>query len=258
MIKEEWMTIVQNKPLALDTYEMILSGELADFIPDSGQFLHIRIGEGMTHLLRRPISITNVNPEGKRITIIYKMIGEGTKWLKEQQPGHKLHVLGPRGNGFPVEDVKYEKILLVGGGVGVPPLYYLARKLINQHNQVITVLGFQTKKAVFYEKKFAQLGNMLLVTEDGTAGFKGRVTDFLPSFRDEIDRYYTCGPAGMLKAVTKCMDTIPGFLSLEERMGCGIGACFACVCKTSDPHDHKGYRKICKDGPVFSAREVIL
>ncbi|MBB6452987.1 dihydroorotate dehydrogenase electron transfer subunit [Salirhabdus euzebyi] len=258
MIKEQWMTVVKNRHLALDTYEMILTGELTEKMINPGQFLHLKIGEGFSHMLRRPISITNVDIDHQEVTIIYKTIGSGTSWLSKQTPGEKIHVLGPRGNGFPIEQVTNKKLLVIGGGVGVPPLYYLTKKLVEQQNEVTAILGFQTKDAVFYEDNFKKLAKTFIVTDDGTKGEKGRVTNLIPSLQGDVDYYYSCGPTAMLHAVSNEMKHVPGYISLEERMGCGIGACFACVCKTVDETDEKGYRKICMDGPVFQSNEVIL
>ncbi|MBO8155304.1 MAG: dihydroorotate dehydrogenase electron transfer subunit [Bacillaceae bacterium] len=254
MMKEQWMEVLNNRPIALDTYEMTLHGKLASSMTQPGQFLHLKIGDGFRHVLRRPLSIADVDQEDQTVKIIYKVIGEGTKWLSQAKPGNQIHVLGPRGHGFPVENVADQHIYLIGGGVGVPPLYYLGKQLA-ENNRVTAVLGFQTKDAVFYEEKFQELGETMILTDDGSYGKRGLVTDVLES---KMDLYYSCGPLGMLHAVTRKLNDVKGYVSLEERMGCGIGACFACVCKTTDPNDERGYRKICKDGPVFPAKEVVL
>lgn len=255
MLKKERMNVIQNKRIAEDTYELKLTGELVNEMTDPGQFLHVQIGEGWEHVLRRPLSITNV--ENNEATVIYKIVGDGTREITKLETSDTIDVLGPRGNGFPIEGVYDQHVLLVGGGVGVPPLYYLARKLKDQGNRITTVLGFQTKSAVFYEEQFSQLGDCYIATDDGSHGSKGRVTTILNELDNSMSRYYSCGPIPMLNAVSSEL-TMPGYLSLEERMGCGIGACFACVCKTQDTVDHKGYRKICQDGPVFQAGEVVI
>ncbi|MRG85464.1 dihydroorotate dehydrogenase electron transfer subunit [Salinibacillus xinjiangensis] len=257
-MKMEWMTVIENEPISLDTFKMVLSGDLVHLMTQPGQFLHVRVGDGATNTLRRPISIADLDYQAQQVTIIYKTIGEGTHWLSMRKPDERIHVLGPRGNGFTTEHVCNQDVLLIGGGVGVPPLYYLAKKLTQQNNRVTIILGFQTKAAMFYVKEFQGLGETIVMTEDGSAGQHGRVTDVLPKYQMKTDLYFTCGPTGMLQAVTQQMAKTPGYISLEERMGCGIGACFACVCQTTDQEDGKGYRKICMDGPVFAAEEVIL
>lgn len=255
MIGKERLHILQNKKLAEETYELKLTGKLVSDMTAPGQFLHVQIGEGWEHVLRRPLSIADVDHHV--VTVIFKTIGEGTKFLAKKQPGETIDTLGPRGNGFPIKNVSGQHILLIGGGVGVPPLYYLGKKLVEQGNRVTSILGFQTKEAVFYERAFTTLGDCYIATDDGSYGSKGRVTDVIPALENPVDLYYSCGPKPMLKAVTKHMN-VPGYVSLEERMGCGIGACFACVCETSDPMDERGYLKICQDGPVFAAEEVKL
>ncbi|QHE52129.1 dihydroorotate dehydrogenase electron transfer subunit [Pontibacillus sp. HMF3514] len=255
MLKPQNMQVLQNKKIAQDTFELKLTGPQVQDMTQPGQFLHVMIGEGWEHVLRRPLSITDV--EHHVVTVIYKIVGKGTRALTEKKQGDSVDVLGPRGNGFPYQTNEDQHILLVGGGVGVPPLYYLAKKLVAQGNKVTTVLGFQTYSAVFYEKEFQGLGDLFITTDDGSYGHKGIVTDVFERIEKPFDLYYTCGPKPMIKAVTNEL-MIPGFMSLEERMGCGIGACFACVCEAADTHDEKGYRKVCQDGPVFPVEEVML
>ncbi|GAA0460778.1 dihydroorotate dehydrogenase electron transfer subunit [Alkalibacillus silvisoli] len=253
-MKQEPLTVVRNQLIALDTYEMVLKGEEIPSLVQVGQFIHIEIGEGEEFMLRRPISIAEVNDEEKTMTIIYKVTGKGTHWLSQLEQEGQLNVLGPLGNGFNIEHHNHDHILIVGGGVGVPPLYHLAKKL-SQHNHVTAVLGFQTKEAVFYETQFQQFANTKITTDDGSYGYKGQVTKVIEKLNQPFTTYYACGPSGMLKAVQNQMSHLNGYLSLEERMGCGIGACFACVCEHTND---KGYVKICQDGPVLKASEVIL
>ncbi|MYL33075.1 dihydroorotate dehydrogenase electron transfer subunit [Pontibacillus yanchengensis] len=255
MLTKEDLIIVENKQIAKDTYEMKLTGEVVQFMTEPGQFLHVQVGDGWEHALRRPLSIANV--ERDNVSVVYKVIGFGTEWLAKQPEGQKINVLAPLGNGFPYKDVKNQHVLLIGGGVGVPPLYYLARKLKDQGNTITTVLGFQSKDAIFYEEKFQELGHCHIATDDGSYGTKGFVTDVVKQNAFSVEKYFSCGPTPMLKAVIQSM-SIPGYISLEERMGCGVGACFACVCEANNDIDVKGYRKICQDGPVFSAKEVVL
>ncbi|PKR79368.1 NAD-dependent dihydroorotate dehydrogenase B electron transfer subunit [Halalkalibacillus sediminis] len=236
---------------------MKLKGEMEQLVDQPGRFIHIKIGDGSFHMLRRPISIADVDKENHTITLVYKVTGKGTEWLSERVAGDKVDALGPGGQGFEITEVKNEKILVIGGGVGVPPLYHLTKELV-ENNDVTVILGFQSKEAVFYEKEFNQFGDRvqtLVVTDDGSYGEKGLVTDIASEFSQDSTRYFTCGPLPMLKAVKNQLVEIPGHISLEERMGCGIGACFACVCHSTN---ESGYVKVCKDGPVFSSNEVIL
>ncbi|MFC4557042.1 dihydroorotate dehydrogenase electron transfer subunit [Virgibacillus kekensis] len=245
------MIVEAVEKIALDTVEMKLSNDHVAKNAVPGQFLHLQV-EG--HSLRRPISIADVDAEKGITTILFKELGEGTKRLGAYQPGMRINALGPSGCGFPYQDKSIQKALLIGGGIGVPPLYNLGKELSNHGIEVISVLGFQTKDSVFYEAEFSQLGETHIVTDDGSYGHKGFVTNVLGSI-DGYDYYFTCGPIPMLKAVKEKLADKPGYISLEERMGCGVGACFACVI----PADNEsGYRKICKDGPVFPANEVIL
>jgi len=255
MLKPQNMHVLQNKKIAEDTFELKLTGPQVQDMKQPGQFLHVMIGEGWEHVLRRPLSITDVRDHF--VTVIYKLVGDGTKALTKKKPGDSVDVLGPRGNGFPYQSIENKHVLLVGGGVGVPPLYYLAKELVKRGNKVTTILGFQTESAVFYEDEFRALGDLFITTDDGSYGYQGLVTDIFSLIETPLDLYYTCGPKPMLQAVTNEL-SIPGYMSLEERMGCGIGACFACVCEAADREDKKGYRKICQDGPVFPVEEVVL
>ncbi len=250
MIKKEQMKIIAKNILAEDTVEMVLENTYISQHAVPGQFLHVQVA---SKTLRRPISIADCNREKQTITIIFKRNGQGTKELASYPVGNELDVLGPIGNGFSIEQ-NAKTVLLVGGGIGVPPLYYLAKSLKEKGITVRCVLGFQTKKNVFYEAEFTQLGETTIVTNDGSYGEKGFVTDVLDNV-GVYDCYYSCGPIVMLKALTTTLDGKKGYISLEERMGCGVGACFACVLPTKDGNS---YKKICKDGPVFSVGEVSL
>lgn len=251
MIKRERLLILSSTTIALDTVEMILKNTYISQTAVPGQFLHISVAE---HMLRRPISIANIDREAETITIVFKVIGTGTAQLANCLPGMEIDALGPNGNGFQTKQNEESTVLLIGGGVGVPPLHYLGRVLAQKNTKVISVLGFQTAQAVFYEEEFKQFSATYIMTNDGTAGEKGFVTDVLDNVGD-FNCYYTCGPLPMLQAVTKKLSHKEGYISLEERMGCGVGACFACVIPTDD---HGGYQKICQDGPVFAAKEVQL
>ncbi|MEN1966947.1 dihydroorotate dehydrogenase electron transfer subunit [Lentibacillus sp. N15] len=251
MMKQVNLIIESITTIALDTIEITFKNAYVAQTAKPGQFLHLQI-DGYT--LRRPISIAEIDREHDLITVLCKKFGEGTKKLGTYQTGMMMNAIGPNGNGFSFEDLSLKTALLVGGGIGVPPLYHLAKELKKNGIHVITVLGFQTKEHIFYEKKFAALGETYVVTDDGSYGKKGFVTTVLDQV-GEFDHYFSCGPIPMLQAIREKLTHKPGSISLEERMGCGIGACFACVIPTDDAG---GYKKICQDGPVFAAGEVIL
>lgn len=252
MIKKITMDVVHNEEIAKETYEMVLRNDYISSRAVPGQFLHMAVA-GYT--LRRPISIAAVNKADETVTILYKVIGDGTKALASYEAGTTIDVLGPSGNGFPIEDIKNTgTALLIGGGIGVPPVYFLAQTLKEHGVNVKSIIGFQSKEFVFYEEQFKQLGETYVVTNDGSYGHTGFVTDVIGEVGD-YDRFFSCGPAPMLKAVSEAIPDKEGFLSFEERMGCGVGACFACVIPAEN---EKGYLKICQDGPVFSAKEVLL
>lgn len=251
MIKKEMMSIVQRNHLAKDTFEFVLKNEYISRQAKPGQFIHIYV-DGLT--LRRPISIADARPEDSTITVLFKVVGEGTEDLSKLQVGNTIDVLGPSGNGFSIDTNKSETVLLVGGGIGVPPMHLLGKKMVEMGKRVISILGYQNAGYVFYEEEFKALGDTYIITDDGSYGHHGLVTDILSEI-DDFDTYYACGPLPMLKAIKKELNDTPGYISLEERMGCGVGACFACVIPTADG---QSYRKICQDGPVFQAKEVKL
>ena len=252
------VSITSNQELASGIWQMDMTGDFPFNNVQAGQFVHIQVGEGLNHVLRRPISIAEVNSEEKRLTIVYRVVGEGTKWLSQQTVGKSLDLLGPLGNGFQVE--KRTRSLIVGGGIGIPPLYELAKRLAEQGEIVDIILGFRTTNEVFWKERFTTFGNVQVYTEDGLTGNKGYVTEGITPILADNPQYwgnvYACGPLGMLKAVqTLFADiSIGGGVSLEERMACGIGACYGCTCETTAEES----RRICVDGPVFAWREVKL
>jgi dihydroorotate dehydrogenase electron transfer subunit len=250
MIKAQ-MKILTKRVVALDTIEMKLQNDYISKNALPGQFLHIRVGN---YTLRRPVSIADCNRENGLVTILFKVNGQGTNELASYEVGNTLDALGPLGNSYPINSDTSTTVLLIGGGIGIPPLYYLGKTLREKGVNILSVLGFQGKEHVFLEQEFLKIGKSIIVTNDGTYGEKGFVTDIL----DRIglyDCYYSCGPVPMLRAVSAKLKDKQGYLSLEERMGCGVGACFACVLPTKEGN---GYKKICKDGPVFKAGEVVL
>ena len=241
-MKDTIFTIINNSPLTESVYKMTLSGDTADII-SPGQFVNLKID---SLYLRRPISVCDKN--GDTLTLIYKVVGEGTEKMSEMEKGDTLPVLTGLGNGYDTS-LSGDSPLLLGGGVGVPPLYLLAKKLMSEGKKVFVILGFNTKNEVFYENEFSQLGcHVTVTTADGSYGKKGFVTDALP---ENYSYFYTCGPEPMLKAVYNATTT-SGEMSFEERMGCGFGACMGCSCKTK-----YGNKRICKDGPVLKREEVI-
>ncbi len=263
--KTEEMTVISNTPVADGVFRMQLEGTLAENMVWPGQFVHVQCGPGTVPLLRRPISICDVDDQGRHFTMIYRVEGEGTRLLSQKIPGDTVNVLGPLGHGFPIEHRQAgEHVVLVGGGVGVPPLYYLARKLVQKGVNVTSIIGFASEAQVFLDKELSQLGPVYVTTMDGSAGSKGLVTDVLTSGEmDSWDALYSCGPLPMLKALQQLYEsgTQEAYISVEQRMGCGVGACLACVCQPSPDAKEKtgrSYFKICSDGPVFDLREVVL
>jgi dihydroorotate dehydrogenase electron transfer subunit len=259
LIKKEVCKVVSQREIAQSIHEITLQGELTYQMGEPGQFVHLKVTDGTEPLLRRPISISRIDKEKQQFTMIYRSEGKGTTFLANKKADEGVDVLGPLGNGFPVHEAKFgDTALLVGGGIGVPPLYELSYQLIEKGVNVIHILGFQTKSAVFYAEEFAELGDTFVATVDGTYGYQGFVTDVIKSYDIDFTLLYACGPTPMLRALEQSFPTKKVFLSLEERMGCGIGACFACVChKADDPTGH-GYKKVCVDGPVFRAGEVLI
>ena len=237
------LKVTENTPLTSNVYKMILQGDVSE-VTRPGQFINIKL-DGF--YLRRPISVCDKADD--TLTIIYKVVGEGTEYMATLKEGAELDVLIGLGNGFDV-NASGDTVLLLGGGVGVPPLYMLCKKLIEAGKKVTVCLGFNTKDELFYEDEFKALGaDVRVATVDGTAGTKGFVTNLF----DDVDYsyYYTCGPEPMLKAVFNTC-TSDGELSFEERMGCGFGACMCCSCKTVT-----GYKRICKEGPVMKKEEIL-
>lgn len=258
-MKNEKLTIVSQKEIAHSIFELTLKGELVSEMKQPGQFVHIKVADSYEPLLRRPISICSIDQVSQEFTMIYRAEGRGTTILAARTAGEQVDVLGPLGNGFPVEEADVgETALLVGGGIGVPPLYELSQRLVERGVKVVHVLGFQSSDVAFYEEKFTALGETYIATVDGTLGTKGFVTDVIENQGITFDVLYSCGPTPMLKALENKYSDKKLFLSLEERMGCGIGACFACVCKTNDERPGHNYKKVCSDGPVFQSGEVIL
>ena len=242
MMKQGMYTIASNRALTADVFEMRLLGDTSA-ITAPGQFINIKL-DGL--FLRRPISVCDWDSES--ITIIYKVVGKGTTQMSKMGEGEKLDVLTGLGNGFDVSKCG-DTTLVIGGGVGVPPMYGLAKALLAAGKKPVAILGFNKSEELFYEDKFKALGiETIVTTVDGSHGVKGFVTNALP---ENYDYFCTCGPEPMLKAVYNATST-SGLLSFEERMGCGFGACMGCSCETK-----YGNKRICKDGPVLEKEEII-
>lgn len=242
-MKQGIFEIIENTALTESVFQMRLQGDTSA-ITAPGQFVNIQLN-GL--YLRRPISVCDL--EANMLTIIYKVVGKGTEQMSRMQAGEVLDVLTGLGNGYDLT-VSGSNPVLLGGGVGVPPMYLLAKRLLEQGKTVSVILGFNTKSEVFYEQEFRALGcDVTVTTVDGSYGTKGFVTDALKN--KDYTYFYTCGPEPMLKAVYKASVT-SGQMSFEKRMGCGFGACMGCSCKTLT-----GYKRICKEGPVMQKEEIL-
>lgn len=241
-MKQSIFKIIRNTALTDSVYKMVLAGDTSA-ITAPGQFVNIQLAG---KFLRRPISVCDYDET--TLTILYKVVGAGTEQMCAMVPGETLDLLTGLGNGYDLAPAGDRPVLL-GGGVGVPPMYRLAKELIALGKEVTVILGFNTGREVFYEEAFRALGCKTRVTTvDGSRGIKGFATDALP---ENYTYFYACGPEPMLKAVYRATKT-SGQMSFEERMGCGFGACMGCSCKTLT-----GYKRICKDGPVMKKEEIL-
>lgn len=245
-MKVDTSVIIQHTNIAKDVYKMVLSSSLGkEMLP--GQFVNIKV-DG--YALRRPISISNIETDS--YTIIYKVVGQGTKKLATLKVGDSIDVLGPLGSSYPIHEDQ-DQLLLVGGGVGTPPLYEVAKRYRKANKQVCVVLGFNGKEDVFYEEEFKALGcDVYISTMNGSYGTKGTVLDAIAANNIQNTFLYSCGAIPMLKALEA--KYTQGYTSFEARMACGIGACMGCVCK--DKEDGEVYYRICKEGPVFEIGKV--
>lgn len=243
------MTIVSKRELVKDVYEMKLNGQAASFVQAPGQFINIKLNDGLYPYLRRPMSICDY--DDGHITMIFKVVGEGTRILAQKECGEMLDCLTGLGNGF--VDLDAKEALVIGGGLGVPPMYKLAKELVKKGIKVSAVLGFNSQSDIFYQEKFEAICPTYIATMDGSVGVKGTVIDAIIENKLTFDKYYACGPEKMLDAlILKYPDN--GYLSFEARMGCGFGACMGCSCQTKT----KPYKRICVEGPVLHSSEVIV
>ncbi|MBD5092251.1 MAG: dihydroorotate dehydrogenase electron transfer subunit [Clostridiales bacterium] len=241
-MKQNNFKIIKNEPLTANVFKMILAGDTSA-ITAAGQFVNLKI-DGL--YLRRPISVCD--DEDGLLTLVYKVVGKGTEAMSKMKEGTVLDLLTGLGNGYDLSKAG-DKPLLIGGGVGTPPMYNLAKRLVAMGKTPSVILGFNTKSEVFYADEFEKLGcDVTVTTVDGSYGVKGFVTNAMDK---EYSYFYVCGNEPMMKAVYAGSKT-SGQFSFEERMGCGFGACMGCTCKTVT-----GYKRICKDGPVLEKEEII-
>ena len=260
-MKQEMMIVVSQKQLAPKIFQLVLTGDLVNEMGKPGQFLHIKVPREDL-LLRRPISINQIDKTMKTCTIIYRVEGEGTRSFSKLKKGQSLDVMGPLGNGFPVDFVQKDQLAyIVGGGIGIPPMYELSKQLIDKGVKVVHFLGYASKEVAYFQHEFIRLGETRFATDDGSFGVEGNVGNLLLEAvkKEQPDVVYACGANGMLKTVAQLFQENPNvFLSLEQRMACGMGACYACVCHV--PEDDTGTKslKVCDEGPIFRASEVVL
>ena len=253
MKKKEICTVIRQKEIGDGIFSMWIQTENIGKEAKPGQFVSLYSKDG-SKLLPRPISLCEIDKEQGRLRIVYRVVGAGTKEFSAYQAGDDIEIMGPLGNGFPLKE---KKAFLIGGGIGIPPMLELAKNL-NCEKQM--VLGY--RDVLFLNEEFEQYGKVYVATEDGSAGTKGNVIDAIKANALDADVIYACGPTPMLRALKAyaAENGIECWLSLEEKMACGIGACLACVCKSKevDGHSHVHNKRICKDGPVFAAEEVEL
>lgn len=253
MKSREFATVTEQKRIATDTYSMWLQTEQIAKDARPGQFISMYTKDD-SRMLPRPISICEIDREAGMLRIVYRVVGQGTDEFSRLQAGDKLEILGPLGNGFPLKD---KKAFLMGGGIGIPPMVQLAKEL---DCEVQIIAGYRDE--LFLTGELAVAGRLYIATEDGSAGTKGNVMDAIRENGLSADIIYACGPKPMLRAVKNYAEEngIECYISMEEKMACGIGACLACVCKSRevDEHTHVLNKRICKDGPVFLSTEVEL
>ena len=255
--------VKENTEIEDAIYKLVLEGDFPQNEFKPGKFLHVKCSDGLDPLLRRPMSICDISDDAKSMTVLYRSEGRGTQLMSQWQAGREVDILAPLGNNFDLDNLEAgSKVVLVGGGIGVPPLYYLGRKLKEKGHEIVSILGFNSSKDVFYEQEFSSFSEKVYITTvDGTQGMKGFVTHALADLgEDNWDVLYSCGPTAMLKALQgEVSADKTAYMSLEERMGCGVGACLACVCKYSEGFERdKNYSRVCTEGPVYDIREVQL
>ena len=257
MILIEDLTVVSQREIAPRIFEMVLKGEMvADM--QLGQFVHLKVPDP-SKLLRRPISISEIDYNKKEATIVYRVEREGTAILSKMVAGQTIDTMGPQGNGFDLKDLgQGARALIIGGGIGVPPLVQVAKQLHEQGVEVHSVLGFATKEAVILEEELKQYGQVTITTDDGSYGIQGNVSTVVETLNEDIDAVYSCGAPGMLKYVnSKFYDHPRAYISMESRMACGMGACYACVVHLENA-SQAANKRVCEDGPVFETGTIVM
>ena len=254
------MTIVEQKNLAPRIFEMTLKGDLTQDMKTPGQFVHIRVPSNDL-LLRRPISLAKIDKDNGTCTIIYRVEGEGTEIFSHMKVGDTLDVMGPLGNGFDIHGLNdNDTAFVIGGGIGTPPMYELARQLVENGVKVINLIGFASKEVLFYQEEFKALGETRFSTDDGSFGLHGHVGTLIDEALVEYgvpSAVYACGADGLLRAVDTKFETHErAYISMEERMACGMGACYACVVPLRENENLS--LKICDEGPIFPTGKVVI
>lgn len=257
MKRKEWCTVLSQEELTAGIYSMWLQTETIAADAKPGQFISLYCQDG-ARLLPRPISLCEIDKAGRRLRIVYRVAGEGTKEFSAKKAGDKISVLGPLGNGFPLSLAEGKTVFLMGGGIGIPPMLETAKQLDADKKIIV---GYRDKN-LFLKEELEQAGTLFIATEDGSIGTKGNVLDAVREQALAGDIIFACGPTPMLRAIKTFAQEqkMECYISMEEKMACGVGACLACVCQSKDvdAHSHVHNKRICKDGPVFKASEVEL
>lgn len=253
---KEKAVIISQEEISEDIYSMWIKTNAAK-TAKPGQFVALYCNDG-SRILPRPISICEIDKEKNALRLVYRVVGKGTDEFSKYHAGTEIDVMGPLGNGFPMDRAEGKKALLIGGGIGVPPIVELAKQLNAGEKNIVA--GY--RNLLFLDEELKKNGNFYPATEDGSAGVKGTVIDAIKENKIEADVIFACGPTPMLRALKEYAEekNIEAWISMEEKMACGIGACLACVCKTKkkDEHTNVNNARICKEGPVFNAKEVEL
>ena len=254
-VKEKCIVISQDC-IAKDIYSLWLKTDKIAAQARPGQFVSVYCNDG-GHLLPRPISLCEINQEKGTLRLVYRVVGKGTEMFAALKAGDSVEVLGPLGNGFPMEEAEGKRVFLIGGGIGVPPMLETAKQL---KGEPVLVMGYRDE--LFLTEEMKKDGELVIATEDGSAGTKGNVLDAIRENDLKADMIFACGPKPMLRALKAygLENNIPCYVSMEERMACGVGACLGCVCQSTEVDDHSQVKnkRVCKDGPVFLSTEVEL
>ena len=250
-------TVIEQKMIADGICSMWLDAKEIAVQAKPGQFISVYSND-KSRVLPRPISICEIDREKGTLRIVYRVVGKGTEEFSKAEAGDSFEILGPLGNGFPIEEAKGKKVLMIGGGIGVPPMLQTAKEI---EGEAIIVSGYRNQD-LFLKEELESAGTLFIATEDGSIGTKGNVVDAIRENQIEADMMFACGPKPMLRALKDYAleKGIPCWISMEEKMACGVGACLACVCQSKDvdSHSHVHNKRICKDGPVFLSTEVEL